>query len=101
MYFTFFNQNDGYDASRVLDDSLLIDMKGQIEGDMVVAVPHQDVLIVADLRNEIGYDIIAQMTMKFFSLKVAFQLPLFLFMYENKELEPIFLFLGKKTSAEG
>ncbi|MFP3124991.1 DUF1444 domain-containing protein [Ectobacillus funiculus] len=92
--FYFFNQNDGYDASRVLDDSLLIDMKGQIEGDMVVAVPHQDVLIVADLRNEIGYDIIAQMTMKFF-FEGRVPITALSFMYENKELEPIFI-LGKK-----
>lgn len=40
-------------------------MREKISGDMVVAVPHQDVLIIADIVNEIGYDIIAQMTMKF------------------------------------
>jgi uncharacterized protein YtpQ (UPF0354 family) len=57
-------------------------------------VPHQDVLIVADLRNEIGYDIIAQMTMKFF-FEGRVPITALSFMYENKELEPIFI-LGKK-----
>lgn len=91
--FYFFNANDGYDASRILDDSLLEEMKQQITGDMVVAVPHQDVLIIADIRNEIGYDIIAQMTMKFFA-EGRVPITSLSFVYENKELEPIFI-LGK------
>ena len=32
---------------------------------MAVAVPHQDVLIIADIRNDTGYDILAQITMGF------------------------------------
>ena len=33
------------------------------------AVPHQDVLIIADIRNKTGYDVMAHLTMEF-SLKV-------------------------------
>lgn len=66
IHSTFLNTNDGYDATRILNESLLQSMREKISGDMVVAVPHQDVLIIADIVNEIGYDIIAQMTMKFF-----------------------------------
>ncbi|MFD3445275.1 DUF1444 domain-containing protein [Microbacteriaceae bacterium 4G12] len=91
--FSFLNLNDGYDASRILDDSLLEEFKAKIEGDMVVAVPHQDVFIIADIRNEIGYDIIAQMTMKFFA-EGHVPITSLSFIYENKELEPIFI-LGK------
>jgi uncharacterized protein YtpQ (UPF0354 family) len=91
--FYFFNTNDGYDASRILDNSLLEELKQKITGDMVVAVPHQDVLIVADIRNEIGYDIIAQMNMKFFA-EGRVPITSLSFVYENKELEPIFI-LGK------
>ena len=37
---------------------------------MAVAVPHQDVLILADIQNETGYDILAQMTMSFLQVDV-------------------------------
>ncbi|WP_249728252.1 DUF1444 family protein, partial [Bacillus paralicheniformis] len=56
-----------YDATGSVYESLLQSMHEKISGDMVVAVPHQDVLIIADIVNEIGYDIIAQMTMKIFA----------------------------------
>ena len=35
------------------------------EGEMLVAVPHQDVLIIADIRNKTGYDVMAHLTMEF------------------------------------
>jgi uncharacterized protein YtpQ (UPF0354 family) len=89
----FLRANDGYDASRILDESLLEGYRAKVEGDMVVAVPHQDVLIVADIRNDIGYDIIAQMTMQFFSNGLV-PITSLSFLYEDKELEPIFV-LGK------
>ena len=38
-----------------------------MNGTMAVAVPHQDVLIIADIKNDTGYDILAQMTMSFFA----------------------------------
>ena len=41
-------------------------MQAQVEGDMTLSVPHQDVLIIGDIRNETGYDVLAQMTMHFF-----------------------------------
>src|SRR5690606_10560473 len=66
-FFYFLNKNDGYDASRILNDSFLKEMESQINGSMAVAVPHQDVLIIADIRNETGYDILAELTMSFFA----------------------------------
>ncbi|MGG0240835.1 DUF1444 domain-containing protein [Bacillus rhizoplanae] len=88
--FYFLNTNDGYDASRILNDSLLREMRKQISGDMVVAVPHQDVLIVADIVNKIGYDIIAQMTMKFFA-EGHVPITSLSFVYEDGNFEPIFI----------
>ncbi len=38
------------------------------------AVPHQDVLIIADIRNKTGYDVMAHLTMEFFTKKAQFQL---------------------------
>src|SRR5699024_2267558 len=65
--FYFIATQDGYDASRILNLAFLEEMKANSSGDLTVAVPHQDVLIVADLKNDTGYDILAQMTMKFFA----------------------------------
>lgn len=88
--FYFINENDGYDASRILNESFLKEMKEKIEGEMTVSVPHQDVLIIGDIRNEAGYDILAQMTMHFFTVG-AVPITSLSFLYENDELEPIFI----------
>lgn len=71
-------------------------MKANALGELVVAVPHQDVLIVADIQNETGYDIIAQMNMKFFA-EGRVPITSLPFVYDNKHLEPIFI-LAKKTN---
>jgi uncharacterized protein YtpQ (UPF0354 family) len=92
--FYFLNPNDGYDASRILNKGFLNELEKKIEGTMVIAVPHQDVLIIADIQNDTGYDILAQMAMGFFA---SGRVPItaLSFLYENGELEPIFI-LGKK-----
>lgn len=94
--FYFLNKNDGYDASRILNEAFLKRMVKQMEGTMAVAVPHQDVLIIADIRNETGYDILAEMTMSFFA---SGRVPItaLSFLYENGEFEPIFI-LGKNRN---
>ncbi|PEU58326.1 DUF1444 domain-containing protein [Priestia megaterium] len=94
--FYFVNQNDGYDASRILNEAFLQGFASSVSGTMAVAVPHQDVLILADIQNETGYDILAQMTMSFFA---SGRVPItaLSFLYENGELEPIFI-LGKNRS---
>lgn len=56
---------DGYDASRILNEAFLEEMRANAKGELTVAVPHQDVLILGDIQNKSGYDILAQMTMKF------------------------------------
>ncbi|WP_071460421.1 DUF1444 domain-containing protein [Bacillus massilinigeriensis] len=93
--FYFQNSNDGYDASRVLNSSLMEGMAEKIHGTMAVAIPHQDVLIVADIRNDTGYDILAQMTMSFFT---SGRVPVtaLSFLYEKGELEPIFIMAKNK-----
>ncbi|KKI91642.1 hypothetical protein WQ54_13535 [Bacillus sp. SA1-12] len=91
--FYFFNANDGYDASRILDESLLHSFAAKIEGKMAIAVPHQDVLIIADIRNHTGYDILAQLTMSFFASGTV-PITALSFLYEDYKLEPIFI-LGK------
>ncbi|RTQ93325.1 DUF1444 domain-containing protein [Lysinibacillus telephonicus] len=97
--FYFLNENDGYDASRILNESFLKEMKSKIEGDMTVSVPHQDVLIIGDIRNEVGYDVLAQMTMHFFTVG-AVPITSLSFVYENGELEPIFILAKNKVKKE-
>lgn len=91
--FYFLNTNDGYDASRILNDKFLKEMSEKITGDMTVSVPHQDVLIIGDIRNETGYDVLAQMTMSFFT-NGHVPITALSFIYEDGQLEPIFI-MGK------
>lgn len=93
--FYFINTNDGYDASRILNTALLSDYEKRIEGEMLVAVPHQDVLIIADIRNKTGYDIMAHMTMEFFTNGLVPITSLSL-SYKDGHFEPIFI-LGKNN----
>lgn len=65
-HFYFFRANDGYDASRVLNESILAEYEKNAEGTLAVSIPHQDVLIIADIRNNAGYDILGQMSMSLF-----------------------------------
>ncbi|MEB8096035.1 DUF1444 domain-containing protein [Staphylococcus xylosus] len=93
--FYFVNTNDGYDASRVLNTSFLNNIQEQCEGEMLVAVPHQDVLIIADIRNKTGYDVMAHLTMEFFTNGLVPITSLSLG-YDKGHFEPIFI-LGKNN----
>ncbi|PTF50115.1 DUF1444 domain-containing protein [Staphylococcus chromogenes] len=96
--FYFINTNDGYDASRVLNASLLSSFEDKIEGEMLIALPHQDVLIIADITNKTGYDIMAHMTMEFFTNGLVPITSLSLG-YEKGRFEPIFI-LGKNNKSK-
>ncbi|UBH07983.1 DUF1444 family protein [Macrococcus armenti] len=92
----FFNSNDGYDASRLLNKQLLKSFRDKITGEMLVAVPHGDVLIIADIQNETGYDVLAQMTMQFFANGLV-PITSLSFQYEDGTLTPVFI-LGKNNA---
>lgn len=97
--FYFVNANDGYDASRILNEQFLREMNSKIKGDMTLSVPHQDVLIIGDIRNEAGYDVLAQLTMHFFTVgKVP--ITSLSFIYEDGELEPIFIMAKNRVQKE-
>ncbi|MBM7572833.1 DUF1444 domain-containing protein [Aquibacillus albus] len=95
--FYFMASKDGYDASRILNESLLEEMKANSKGELAIAVPHQDVLVFADVQNESGYDILAQMTMKFFA-EGRVPITSLPFLYEDKKLEPIFILAKNKPT---
>lgn len=93
--FYFIAKQDGYDASRILNEAFLEEMKANIKGEMAVAVPHQDVFIIADIQNKTGYDILAQMNMKFFA-EGRIPITSLPFIYEDKQLEPVFILAKNK-----
>ncbi|QLK86279.1 DUF1444 domain-containing protein [Staphylococcus sp. 17KM0847] len=93
--FYFINSNDGYDASRILNTQLLKDFETRCQGEMLVAVPHQDVLVIADIRNQTGYDVMAHMTMSFFTNGLV-PITSLSFSYKEGHFEPIFI-LGKNN----
>lgn len=97
--FYFLNTNDGYDASRILNDSFLKEMEEKVEGKLTISIPHQDVIIFADIKNQAGYDILAQMSMHFFTTG---RVPItsLSFYYEDGKLEPIFI-LAKNKPMKG
>ncbi|WP_239255031.1 DUF1444 domain-containing protein [Listeria ilorinensis] len=96
--FYFVQTNDGYDASRILNHSFLKSLTKDFHGEAVVAVPHQDVLVIADIQNDTGYDILAHMNLQFFAegLVPITSLP---FVYHHGKLEPIFI-LAKNQPKE-
>ncbi|WP_411842053.1 DUF1444 family protein [Salinicoccus sp. HZC-1] len=94
--FYFVNHNDGYDASRILNEAFLNEMHEKCEGEMMVGLPHQDVLIIADIKNSVGYDIMAQMMMQYFAEGLT-PITSLSFSYRDKRLEPVFI-LGKQKN---
>lgn len=88
--FYFIATQDGYDATRILNESFLEEMETKLEGEMAVATPHQDVLIIVDVKNQTGYDILAQLTMKYFT-EGRIPITSLPFIYENRKLEPVFI----------
>lgn len=93
--FYFVATQDGYDASRILNESFLEEMKANAKGELAISVPHQDVLILADVQNQTGYDILAQMTMKFFA-EGRIPITSLSFTYDDKTLTPIFILAKNK-----
>lgn len=93
--FYFINNNDGYDASKILNEQLLNSYAQIVEGELVVATPHQDVLIIADIKNETGFDVLGQMVFQFFTngRTPITALP---FIYEKGEFEPVFILAQKR-----
>lgn len=93
--FYFVATQDGYDASRILNESFVSEIVEKCTGDIAISLPHQEVLIIGDIRNETGYDILAQMTMQFFA-EGRIPITSLSFIYEQNKLEPIFIMAQNK-----
>ncbi|GGM26342.1 UPF0354 protein YtpQ [Paraliobacillus quinghaiensis] len=97
--FYFIATKDGYDASRILNETFLEEMRTNAKGELAIAVPHQDVLILVDVQNDMGYDILAQMTMQYFA-EGRVPITSLSFLYEDKHLEPIFILAKNKPTTK-
>lgn len=85
---TFIAPGDGYAASRILLAPLLEEMRRTAQGDALgIAIPHGDVLIIADLHGKAGADLLARLTYDFAS-KSSRPLSFLPFFYEGGELVP-------------
>jgi len=84
--FYFVTNNDGYDASRILNTDWLNAFTKAMQGEVVLAVPHQDSFIIADIHNAEGYDILQQMAMQFFA-EGRVPITALSFVYEKEKLE--------------
>lgn len=88
---TFINPRDGYAASRVLLPDLLDDHLQNKQGpELGIAIPHQDVLIIADLADDRGAQLLARLTFDFASKGEVPICPI-PFFYEEGELEPFLI----------
>jgi uncharacterized protein YtpQ (UPF0354 family) len=84
----FISPTDGYAASRILLSSLLDEFDRKKTGDALgVAIPHQDVLIVADLTGETGAHLLTRLTYDFAS-KGQVPISVLPFFWEDGELTP-------------
>lgn len=97
--FYFLSKKDGFEASRVLREDFLRVFERRVEGEMLVGVPHQDVLVVADVRNDQGYDVMQQLMFDFFT-NGRVPITALPFSYREGKLEPIFV-VGKKKGPNG
>lgn len=97
--FYFISTTDGYAASRILNHSLIHEYASKVQGDLCVAIPHQDVLILADLRNEAGYDVMGQMCFHFYT-KGSLPITALPFQLKEGALEPIFILAKRKPPAK-
>ncbi len=94
----FISPRDGYAASRILLPGLLERFDREKQGTRLgVAIPHQDVLILADIRDEPGAQLLSRLTYDFAS-KGDVPISPIPFFYEHGELEPyIVIAKGAKT----
>ena len=92
----FISPPDGYAASRILLESVIRQFDASKHGDSLgVAIPHQDVLIIADMVGDAGANLLARLTYDFAS-KGQVPISVLPFYWEDGELTP-FLVISHGT----
>lgn len=94
-HFYFVNNKDGYDAARVLNDEWLNQLVATFTGEAIMAIPHQDTLIIGDIVNEAGYDIMSKMAIHYFTEGLV-PITSMTFNYEENKITPLFILVQDK-----
>ena len=90
--FYFLNAKDGYDGARFLDKNVLDYFYKKIGGDYYIGLPHQDTLIIADVKNKKGLEILQKMMVHFFTEGLV-PITTITFKYNGKDVESLFIFV--------
>ena len=90
--FYFLNAKDGYDGARILDKKVLNYFYEKIGSDFYVGLPHQDTLIIADVKNKKGLEILQKVMVHFFAEGLV-PITTITFKYDGNKLESYFIFV--------
>lgn len=90
--FYFLNSKDGYDGSRLLDENVLEYFYKKINQPFYLGIPNQDSLVIADIKNKKGLEILQKIMVHFFS-DGRVPITTITFKYDNKKLESLFIFV--------
>ena len=90
--FYFLNAKDGYDGSRILDEEVLKYFFKKIQEDFYIGLPHQETLIIADIKNKIGLQILQKIMVKFYT-EALLPVTTITFKYDGEKLESFFIYL--------
>lgn len=90
--FYFLNAKDGYDGSRILDEEILKYFFKKIQKDFYIGLPHQETLIIADIKNKIGLQILQKIMVKFYT-EGLLPVTTITFKYDGEKLESFFIYL--------
>lgn len=96
--FYFVNNKDGYDSARVLNYEWLNALTAEFTGEALVAIPHQDTLIIGDIVNEAGYDIISKLAIHYFTEGLV-PITSMTFNYDNHQLTPLFILVQDRPKS--
>ncbi|AME08842.1 MULTISPECIES: DUF1444 family protein [Gemella] len=90
--FYFLNAKDGYDGARILDKKVLNYFYDKIGGEYYLGLPHQDVLVIADIKNKKGLEILQKMMIHFFTEGLV-PITTITFKYDGSNIESLFIFI--------
>ena len=90
--FYFLNAKDGYDGARFLDKNVLNYFYEKIGGSYYIGLPHQDTLIIADIKNKKGLEILQKMMVHFFTEGLV-PITTITFKYDGENVESLFIFV--------
>lgn len=90
--FYFLNSKDGYDGARLLNKEVLDYFYEKIGGEYYIGLPHQDTLIISDIKNKKGLEVLQKMMVHFFTEGLV-PITTITFKYDGQKIESLFIFV--------